>query len=332
MLEVVITIGLVGVLIFIGLLFSGQIQDINNRNSYREQQNIWAGILQNFQDNHLSDAVEGVINIPENNITMTITPEGVGACGSEANQNALGNMITSAGLTDDRLLINPWGGGWCLVVGSVAFLPVDGTGISIGLRPMAIFSAGRGGFNTTITNLVLACPESEGDDSNLICNNGAAGAFERVRTTQARLDELGQQVALYSRARAASIPQGGFVDYFLSGAPTSQPTGCDAVRTLSAYVGDPDSPFPTTADESSDRRGMQLSEIAANALFFGAVGISPNQIFDGFNESIWMDNSSCDVRHPFNSNENLNAPPFSARFTATLPGGQNLTKIIFTDF
>lgn len=253
---------------FIGISFSSQIQDFTNRHTYREQQNAWAEILQQIQDNYLPGAVEGVIAIPENNITMTITPEGVDTCGSEANQNTLQNMITGVGLTDERLLINPWGGNWCLVVGSVVFLPVDGTGVSVGLRPMAIFSSGRGAFDTTITNLVLACPESEGDDSNLICNNGAAGAFERVRVTQARLDELGQQLALYSRARAASIPQGGFVDYFLAGAPTSQPTGCPEVRQLSAYVGDPDSPFPTTAEESTDRRGMQLSEIAANSQFF----------------------------------------------------------------
>lgn len=227
---------------------------------------------------------------------------------------------------------NPWGGGWCLVVGSVAFLPIDGAGAAIGLRPMAIFSAGQGAFETTITNLLLECPESSGDDSLVICNNGAAGAIEKVHITQERLDATGRQIALYSRARAASIPQGGFIDYFLNGPPNRQPTGCDEINQISAYSGDPDSPFPTTATESTDTRGLQLSEIAANSQFFRSVGISPNQIFDGFNEALWIDNSSCEVRHPYNADNNLSAPPFSMRVIATLPGGQNLTKIIFTDF
>ena len=107
--ELTVTLILIGIVIFVGISFSAQMSDIVKRQEAQLQEAAWKTVLDNIQKRHLKQLANGVITSPTGNLTLT----DVGACEEAAtNRTAVTSLLQDfVGGADARGLdSNPWGG------------------------------------------------------------------------------------------------------------------------------------------------------------------------------------------------------------------------------
>lgn len=334
--ELTVTLILIGIVIFVGISFSAQMSDIVKRQEAQLQEAAWKTVLDNIQKGHLNQLANGVITSPAN-VSLTLTPAAVAACEAATNRPAVRSLLQNfAGDADAQGLdSNPWGGRWCLRVGTRATVTLSG--LPVVVRPLAVFSDGvNGDIETNISNTIgLSCPSDAGDDRH-ICSSGVVAAAAALESTQEKMEIIAEKLKAYSRAQAILTPQGGFVDYFLRAAVTTTPIGCaGSLQTNPAYDINPDGPFGSTANIiGAGINGETIANIIGDDMNFPkfeeTLGITAADAIDGFGGDIHLDNSSCAARHPYHPTNNT--PPFSIRIVSVLPGGGHLTRIVFSDF
>ena len=290
--ELTVTLILIGIVIFVGISFSAQMSDIVKRQEAQLQEAAWKTVLDNIQKRHLKQLANGVITSPTGNLTLT----DVGACEEAAtNRTAVTSLLQDfVGGADARGLdSNPWGGRWCLRVGSATDVTLSG--LAVVVRPLAVLSDGvNGNIETNITGTIgLRCPSDEGDDRH-ICSSGVAAAAAALETTQEKMAIIAEKLKAYSRSQAIITPQGGFVDYFLNTSVTTKIPkmpkigDCEGgLQTNPAYDINTGGPLGSTADSSSDTQGKKITEIIANKdnnfpEFEETLGITAADAIDGF--------------------------------------------------
>ena len=132
--ELTVTLILIGIVIFVGISFSAQMSDIVKRQEAQLQEAAWKTVLDNIQKRHLKQLANGVITSPTGNLTLT----DVGACEEAAtNRTAVTSLLQDfVGGADARGLdSNPWAAGGVCALDRRLMLRYPAWLLSSGLWP-----------------------------------------------------------------------------------------------------------------------------------------------------------------------------------------------------
>ncbi len=321
--EVTVALLLSGVLAYTLFSVISQLSDSANRHALVEQQSGWKKIFTQFAEQHFVEIAtdDGQIET-QSGITLTVTPTGLGKCGTSANKFAVSVILGEE--NDRRQKKDPWGGDWCVLSGAVTSVLFRAHSVKI--RPLAMFSEGiTEGFQTTLAKTSLKCPVASAGDTGFICVPVVSIAKTKMDDTVAKMEHLVEIFESYAENAAAekSSLAHSSINYFYNVAVATTIT----VRGQSQD--DTVSPFAKTEGGAA---GEALDGILTDSDFqteegddVGKVlGISRADVIDGFGGIIYLDNNSEKVKTP-NANE---PPPYNARLIAKLPGGDEYVRFI----
>lgn len=206
----------------------------------------------------------------------------------------------------------------CLFINPRASSVIDG--VTVYYHSVAIVSAGTNGRLDAATtldadgNLVLG-----GDDKGLLFD-GRKFALDRYRLTMDNLRKTADALRLYFRARYEGDPtRSTSIDYFGCGEEVCPPA------TVSQRW-DSGNELPTTCT-------APVSMVSTTGTSIHTVlGLTQADVTDGYGAVFDYDNCSSTVRSPENPTVSLQAPPYTARVSTTLPGGDVLSTSVVGEF
>lgn len=191
----------------------------------------------------------------------------------------------------------------CVLITPQLSLTYDGA--TIYYHTIAIVSAGRHGKIAAGTNLSDAGVLSLAGDNQAVLINGRLLALAALQSTQAQMAKV---VAAY---------QAYFQNRYLGN--TARDTSIDY---FSNAWGDTGAPI----------YGSTGTPLNGRADLMPALGLSTTDITDGWGQVMTLDNASDAVRSPNNSNAAMTTPPYTARISTTLPGGQTYAQTVMGSY
>lgn len=204
-------------------------------------------------------------------------------------------------------------------------------------NPKATIEASTGAVNT---NYILQL-HPEADDVGAVMD-GYQVMADGLAETQSRLNKLKDVYQTYFKVGyLANASRNMALDYFMY-APDAK-TMTDPSRTLiqnthnsvgtphlmqgvsAAFFRSPANGGPAVLRLASDgggKPGLFTNSSDGNVMAknrLAEFGLAPTDLYDGWGNSIYIDNSSPEVRSPLNPVESRRVPPFTARFIAYMP-------------
>lgn len=175
-------------------------------------------------------------------------------------------------------------------------------GVVLSYHTVAIISAGNDNFVEAGTSLsATGVLTTAGDDRGIVID-GKSLIVDRYQDTKTKMDRIVQALQAYFTTRyQGNVTRDLSIDYF-----------ANQNRAASASADfDSSGAMPTTGGAL-----VSMTSIGADTL----LGLSAQDVTDGFGQVIQIDNSSDAVRNPENTNASLTTPPYTARISTTLPG------------
>lgn len=179
-------------------------------------------------------------------------------------------------------------------------------GATLYYHTIAIVSAGRHGKLAAGTSLSDAGVLTLAGDNQAVLINGRLLALAALQATQAQM------------AKVAAAYQAYFQNRYLGN--TARDTSIDYFANA---WGDTGSPMPALG-------ATPLNTPSADLM--SPLGLSSTDITDGWGQVMMLDNESDAVRSPNNSTAAMTTPPYTARITTTLPGGQTYAQTVMGSY
>ena len=350
--EMIISFVILGIIITGIAQALSAILTVSKRNALQDQQAVWQTVLNDIQDKYYVKLI--------NSSTGAITLSAGAAVTLAANfDTTAGTCKTTLGSTekllndvghDNTLLFDPWGGQWCLMM-AAGTVTRKFENYNSKLKNLVVVSEGkkRGFQNTAITPTARECPRIERDDTRFICADGAKIVRKKINDSIEKIDKLYDKLAIYAKTRVEDHPDGSGRNYFfvptvstsISGGVTVTtflPAPCNrstlritgTVEIKAAARGRTDifrtniTGFTDTGCESTGApiAGARLESIK------NLIGVSAQDVMNGFGGTIYLDNGSLKVRQPFNKNPDMRLPPYNARIFTRLPSAGDSENLI----
>ncbi len=221
-------------------------------------------------------------------------------CASSATTlNAVGRYLPDA---PTKMMQDAFNRPLCFFITTRQTISIDG--IPATFRSIAIVSAGVDGRIDLTTALSATGALTLGGDDEGVVVDGRFLTANQYKETAQKMAKIVQALQTMFQSRYLSnLSRDPSVDYFVN----STPAGTASPRYASG------SPIVTTG-------GAAVTMTSINA--HTALGLSTDDVTDGFGQTINIDNSSNDVRHPDNGAPAQTTPPFTTRISTTLPNGQ----------
>lgn len=175
---------------------------------------------------------------------------------------------------------------------------------------IAIVSAGRNGRidSGTLFDVATGTLTLKGDDVGAVVD-GYDVQSEIHAATKKRLEKLATSYQAYFQTRFQSNANRNLnINYFVSGSRAATDASMFDVGGSVASSG-----------------GM---EVPAQDLLGPTFGLSDNDFKDGYGNPITLDNSSDAVRTPDNANASMQAPPYTVKLKAQLPGASSVAVAV----
>lgn len=212
-----------------------------------------------------------------------------------------------------------YGNPFCVYITPRNSLTVSGN--TVNYHSVAIVSGGRNGVVDAGTGLdpVTGSLTIAGDDRGILLD-GRAFAQDRYDETFAALKKAADIYQAYFSVRYQSDPSRSIsVDYFSCGAascpPASPVAGWDAGNAM-----------PSTCSGAIPM--YSATGTSPNTV----LGLSQSDVTDGYGNIIMLDNCGASVRSPGNATATMQAPPYTAVISTTLPGGATLAQTAIGQF
>ncbi len=234
-----------------------------------------------------------------------VVPNAQGYCLPPA--NALAPIALLLRSSPNEAIRDGYGRNFCLLIGARAVIAYKGQNLPY--HPVAIVSGGPNAqveAGTTFVNgqLTLAV-----DDIGVVVDTAGQiiAAYTRTMEVLARSSGAMQQ---YFGARYNADPaRAPSIDYFGCGAAACPPAGA-------AGGWDGANGLPTTC----------AGPVAMTTTAAGVIGLSREDVTDGYGQVVQYDNCGAGLRHPSNATANMQLPPFTAAAQTTLPNGTLLMQ------
>lgn len=219
-----------------------------------------------------------------------------------------------AGQAATTLQRDAYGAPLCIFINPRSQISIDG--VDVYYHSVAFVSGGRNNVLDVGTvldaqgNLTLA-----GDDLGALFD-GRSQATERYTTTVNNMRRIVSAYEQYYASRYSADPyRNPTTNYFACGDNTTCPPPTAVARW------DPGGTMPTTcagAVPLYSTTGVSLHSV---------LGLTRNDVIDGFGKVMTLDNCTDSVRSPNNTiGDNMRIPPYTAAISTTLPGGQVVTQ------
>ena len=322
--EMVISFIVMGVILAGILETINSIRDISNRSALGSQQTEWRKVVHDLQDKYYTQLVsENVTKITLGTSTVAVTIKSNLGTGNKCDIKLpqMQKLLNDLGF-DDSLLFDPWGGRWCLLAAPSNYVR-EVEGYSVNIKNIGVYSEGKkkGFQNPTITLTNGTCGKIEKDDTALLCNNGVTLVAEKIKDSLEKIEALHDKLYVYSKTKIKNEPDSDNRNYFFT---TTAEINTSAAATVTVYSPATCSPASlritgTTAIQAAARANTDIkSSVAmfydtecAGTAISGArlesikniIGISAQDVTDGFGNTLVFDNSSPQVRNPFHHNE-----------------------------
>ena len=350
--EMIIALVVMSVITSGILVTINSIRHVINRNVLYDQQLEWKNALYDIQDKYyvsLLGANNGAFTLNTATITLATNFDSAKTtCQTPIESMRL--LLNDLGY-DNSLLFDSWGGRWCLMLpaGTVARKFENYTA---NLKNLVVIGEGlkKGFQNTNITLTANACPKIEKDDTNFICQDGGKIVHDKIKSSIKKVDNIYDKLETYVKSRTENREDDISRNYFfvpmvstevslgvtttlynpapcrlsnrrISGraAQTAALNHTDTFRTdITAFL-----------DTTCAVEGKPITDDMLESLR-GLIGVSAQDVVDGFGSTIYFDNGSQQVRHPFHDKLEMRTPPFNARIFTRLPaavsGAENLIE------
>lgn len=202
-----------------------------------------------------------------------------------------------------------YGAPLCVFVNPQASVQIDG--FPVYYHVVAFVSTGANGVLDSGTALDAAGNLALGGDDIGVVFDGRTFAIESYNTTTARIQSLSQALQAYYLARYQSDPtRSSSTDYWSNGNGSPDSSRWDASNPGNLI------PYLAQATPMYTGSGNDIST---------ALGVSRNDVTDGYGNIVRFENASQAVRSPVNTVPDMAIPPYTAMISTTLPG-----NVLFT--
>lgn len=273
----------------------------DTRNSLNE---LLAGLSSAYQANVSS--IEADAN-PEINFgaagTMT---QAVAKAGSRCNASANSFLpwASFTGRSAATLYKDGYGAPLCVLINPQASVLLDG--FPLYYHVVAFVSTGANNILDAGTTLDAAGNLNLGGDDMGVVFDGRAFAIQAYNTTSSRIQSLSQALQAYYLARYQSDPtRSSSIDYWSNGAGSPDTSRWDASNPGNLIA------YQTVATPMYTGTGSDMTT---------ALGVSRNDVTDGYGNIVQFENASQAVRSPVNTVSDMAIPPYTAMISTTLPG------------
>lgn len=192
----------------------------------------------------------------------------------------------------------------CVLITPQLSLTYDGA--TLYYHTIAIVSAGRHGKISAGTSLSDTGVLSLAGDNQAVLINGRLLALAALQSTQAQMAKVVAAYQAYFQNRyLGNSARDTSIDYFANA------------------WGDTGAPMPALGSTPLNTTSVDL---------MSPLGLSSTDITDGWGQVMMLDNDSGAVRSPNNSAASMTTPPYTARITTTLPGGQTYAQTVMGSY
>lgn len=318
LIEILVAIALMAILTF---AIAPQLKYMLNFESEQDTKNrlneLLAGLQSAYQVNSFS--IEGDALAELNFGAAGITAKTTATAGQRCNSTAtnFNPLAQYSGHAAASLVNDGYGVPLCILINPRASTQVDG--ITIYYHSIAFVSAGRNNvldpgtaLNPTTGDLTLG-----GDDVGVLFDGRKFG-LDRYNATVLNMQKVASAYSQYYTARYQSDPSRSIsTDYF-------------------ALCGSSDAVCYPTYSSRWDASGLMSTTCSSGPVPMytsggtgpnAVLGLSQNDVTDGFGNIMTMDNCSNAVRSPNNTTgASYSIPPYTAAISTTIPGNQVITQ------